>query len=215
MENPAPKGARPVHQSRSAATSQRIVEALEDLLKEKHFEQITMAELASRAEITPGAIYRRFSNKEAFLPYIFERYRSELAAWLARVTVSRLKAETKNLGEALVILTSETLECFRNNRHIFRTVHLYGRLHTENAIDQAENDANAEFEPIGFLLKAFDIAPKIGRKKAAQFIGHTLLASCVERALYSEHLPARGLKISDKVFCRQLAEMFNAWLMTT
>lgn len=206
-----PAGARPVSQKRSADTSRRIAAALEELLKSKHFEQVTMAELAASAGITPGAIYRRFAAKEALLPHVFERYREELTLWLSRVTAERLTDGSASLEAALARLVAETLACFRANRHIFRTVHLYGRLHPEIAPGGAAG-VNDDFAPVGALIRRFAARPEAETAGAAQLIGHVLVSACVERALYPDQMPARGVAAADPDFCRGLAAMFAAWL---
>jgi len=207
-----PSGALPAAQRRSVQTTRRIAAMLEELLKEKTFERITMAELAAAAHITPGAIYRRFRNKEALLPHIFARYREELSKWTARVTVERMAA-AGDLRAGLEMLVRETYGCFAAQAHIFRTVHLYGRLHPDLAAGGSPGaPAATDFAPIGGLLKVHAGEVRRPTQMATQMLGHTLLSSCIERALYAGQNPTLGLKLDDEAYVRALAGMFHAWL---
>ena len=68
-------------QTRSLDTQERILLALEDLLAERFFEQITIRDLADRAGVASGTVYRRFKDKEALLPVLYQRYDQRLAEW--------------------------------------------------------------------------------------------------------------------------------------
>ena len=59
------QGAKPASQARSRATRDRLVAALDGLLREKDFESITIADLAREAGLAVGTVYRRFENKAA------------------------------------------------------------------------------------------------------------------------------------------------------
>ncbi len=68
-------------QVRSKDTQEKLLIALESLLEERFFEQISIRDRAQRAEVSTGTIYRRFQNKEALLPILYERYDDELCRW--------------------------------------------------------------------------------------------------------------------------------------
>ena len=61
-------------QNRSAETHQKLLDALESLLKQHSFEELTVAQIAGEAGLTTGAIYRRFKDKRALLAASFERF---------------------------------------------------------------------------------------------------------------------------------------------
>ncbi len=209
-QNKGPAGAKPAQQARSRETTRAIAAALEELLKSKNFEQITMVEIAKGAKVSPGAIYRRFENKEALLPHVFDRYREELGKWLARVTPEFVLSQETTLEGALRVVIEETLRCFRDQAHIFRTVHLFARLRAQSV--KAGSPTNASFEPFGSLLKTFKSEILKPPQDAAAFLGHSLIANVNERALYPAQLPAAGLNISDEQFASDLAKMYAAWL---
>jgi AcrR family transcriptional regulator len=56
------------------------VNAAEDLLRHRPFEDISVAEICRAADVTTGAYYARFASKEALMPFIYERYQHWLVA---------------------------------------------------------------------------------------------------------------------------------------
>src|SRR4051812_16000039 len=64
---------RPPSQARSQATMDRFVQATRDLLEERPFEEITVADIVGRAERTVGSFYARFEDKHAVLRLLLEQ----------------------------------------------------------------------------------------------------------------------------------------------
>ncbi len=62
----------PAKQSRSRARQARIIEAGLELLHQQKFEDITMEQLALRANCSVGTLYKRFRDKEALLRVLTE-----------------------------------------------------------------------------------------------------------------------------------------------
>lgn len=65
--------ARPI-QARARKTEQRLLDSLERLLVRKPFADVTMSDLAGEADLTTGAIYRRFTDKEDVLRSALRRF---------------------------------------------------------------------------------------------------------------------------------------------
>lgn len=61
---------RPTRQARSEQTLERLLEATEQVLREKSFKEAGVAEIASRAGVTVGALYFRFADKESLLAHL-------------------------------------------------------------------------------------------------------------------------------------------------
>ena len=56
-----------VKQSRSRESLQRLLTAAEDILTERGLEGATIPRIAAKAGLSPGAVYRRFPDKDALL----------------------------------------------------------------------------------------------------------------------------------------------------
>jgi AcrR family transcriptional regulator len=77
---PARAQLRPTLQRRSQRSLERIVEALADLIEEKTFEEITVAEVCTRARVAVGTFYDRVGNKDALLEHLRRRFYAEIVA---------------------------------------------------------------------------------------------------------------------------------------
>src|SRR5438552_6131638 len=77
----------PPIQKRAQETEDRIVAVTEELLREKDFEDIHVAEIAVRAEASLGSFYLRFSSKNALLSHIYARY-ARKACYRVRMQLS-------------------------------------------------------------------------------------------------------------------------------
>lgn len=205
-----PVGAHKAHQKRSALTTIRIAAALETLLRQKHFEQITMSELAGEAGITPGAIYRRFKNKDALIPAIYDRYQQIIKDWQSQCLMKIGEAES--LENGLEHIIHKTHDIFGENAHIFRTVHLFGRLSLTPGKDQfASSHKNLKLEALAKMLDRFDQPYTQG---ALQFSIYTILTGAIERCFYPEFAPANLLTMDSKAFAASQASMIVSWLRT-
>ena len=58
---------RPPKQKRSQKSLERVLEASTRLLQESGFDAFTIQDVSQRADVSVGAIYARFGNKESLL----------------------------------------------------------------------------------------------------------------------------------------------------
>ena len=93
---------RPPRQARTQETLERLLDAAEALLAEKRFEDVHITEIASRADTSVAAFYRRFNDKEGLLHALHERLCEEAFA-----TADDALAEA--LHEELVLLSNHDL----------------------------------------------------------------------------------------------------------
>ena len=61
-------------QKRSQRTQARLLDAAEAALREKDFDKISIQEIATRAGVSVGAFYARFSDKETLRECLIDRY---------------------------------------------------------------------------------------------------------------------------------------------
>lgn len=72
--NPHPAIARPPKQRRSRQTLERILLTAEEVLREKCFDDVSVAEIVARARSSSGSFYARFPDKRALLHAMHERF---------------------------------------------------------------------------------------------------------------------------------------------
>ena len=71
---PVLRWVRPPQQARSQQTLDRILDAAEELVSEKGFDDTPVAEIARRAGSSVGAFYSRFPDKDALIGALNERF---------------------------------------------------------------------------------------------------------------------------------------------
>ena len=125
-------------QSRAKKNRQALMSALESLLKEKDFDQISVTEIASVAEVSTGLLYAHFTNKTDFLEALLETYRERIIHRLEEVESQDVKNEYRNAGglrEALRIISDFAYGQLLEEAHIIRalTQHLRARSEAEQA----------------------------------------------------------------------------------
>ena len=80
-------------QARAIRSQQKFLAALDELLKEKSFEETTIDEIAEVSHQTKSAFLQRFGSKEQALVILFEIYADEASALMSQ-TVSSLSKDT-------------------------------------------------------------------------------------------------------------------------
>ncbi|HEX3595893.1 MAG TPA: TetR/AcrR family transcriptional regulator [Polyangiaceae bacterium] len=79
--SPAPlRWVKPPQQARSQKTLERLLDAAEDVIRERGVANLTVSEVARRAGSSVGAFYARFEDKEGLLATLHERTCTEALA---------------------------------------------------------------------------------------------------------------------------------------
>jgi AcrR family transcriptional regulator len=68
---------RPARQARSQRNVERLLDAAEELIADKGFDDVTVAEIAARAGLSVGAVYSRFRDKRTLLRCLLDRFTDE------------------------------------------------------------------------------------------------------------------------------------------
>ena len=79
-----PMRAKPTSQQRSLEKRDRILDAMDALLRRKSFAEISVADLAAKANVAQATIYQRFSNADATASVLMELYFRQVEAWARR-----------------------------------------------------------------------------------------------------------------------------------
>src|SRR5215470_5942563 len=94
----------PAQQQRSQATTDLLLEAAEELLREGGADAATLRAIANRAVVSLGIVYRRFPDKDAVLRAVYTRFFERVAAANARglATLRLRRAPAKRIVATLV-----------------------------------------------------------------------------------------------------------------
>ena len=103
---------------------------MEQLLKERSFPDIGIADLARKANVSPATIYQRFSNVDATASVLLELYFNKVEEW-ARRSGRPLSGAGVPLQDALQAMAGDALDQVYTLGHIMRAAYLYSRLHPD------------------------------------------------------------------------------------
>lgn len=207
--------AKPAVQRRSRATRDKLITALEEILREKHFDQITVAEIAEKAGVAVGTVYRRFKNKEAFIPVMLEQHRIRQAE-LAKNPEECLDLDVDySLQEALKKLALYTWKQISKEAHILRTLYLHVRSNPEIASeDWIKLEEYALDEVRTFLDYYKEEIKRSDLEKAAQMTFYFFNSILIEKGLFSEVSPEWINQMDGKEIASEMADFAYGYLIT-
>mgnify|MGYP006282831393 CR=1 FL=1 len=194
------KGAKPAHQSRSRRTRDKIVAALDTLLKHRPFEQVSVAEIAAQAGVSVGAVYQRFENKDALIPVLFELYRRRLEE---EAELRAADPAPEGLRATLKAAMAQAWAMMERHGHLMRAAHLHARLRPELVGPEWESLIDASRRSIHALVEAH--RPEIRHPDpalAAETLTYFLNTALIEAGLY----PDVGPPVPDTLENGRLAD---------
>lgn len=200
-------------QDRSRRTRDKLVTAFGGLLREKPFETITMAELAERAGVAVGTVYRRFANKDALIPVIFEVYLAMLERDAQDPANALHLSESDSLRSALEKICLQAWEIMRREPQLIGTAHLFARLRP----DLVDQDWDAVIDAsVGQIRQIIDhFAEEVKRPDAdaaTRMVFYLLNTVMVEQGLYGDAGPGAALNVGNVQFVQDCATTIYGYL---
>jgi AcrR family transcriptional regulator len=110
---------RPPSQARSQATMERFVRATRELLQERPFEDITVADIVTRAERTVGSFYARFEDKDAVLRLLLEQLDSRVRETV-RAFCDPVRWEGSPVSDFVAESVKLNVHAYRRSAPLFR-----------------------------------------------------------------------------------------------
>jgi len=202
----------PPKQGRSQRTLDRILAATRELLFEKDFSEISVAEIVRRSESSLGAFYARFASKEALLPALYEAYskglENEETVWSEPATWG--EADLRQRVEKFVRFV---VQDYRATRPFMRPLALYARQHPNDISAESRRlSAEKHKASCAFLL---DCRAQIGHpdpEAAAEFIAYIVPAIGRDRVLFGDAPHASSVQIEDERLAEELIRMCFVYL---
>ncbi|GEM_PF-1089312 len=201
-------GVKTASQARSRATRDALIEALERLLKTRPLERVSVQELAKEAGCAVGSVYRRFDNKEAFLPVVVELASQRMTQSMRAMGPLKLGSEGDLRGDMSEI-ARRIWTVLDAEAHLLRAAHIHVRL-------DGDAGGDAPFETLcdGARL-AIDTAlmrrrPEIkeqARRSAASSAAYLIVSALMEKALYPDRAPARTTAQDGPSLAAMLGDM--------
>lgn len=142
----------PAHQARSRKSLERLLQAAQEILEKDGLEGATIPRIAARAGLTPGAVYRRFPDKDALLRELcmrlFQRNHERSQEFLKPELW-----EGVSLPEMSRRVITSTIKAYRANRGLLRALFLFVMQHQDAAFFRKGQEMQIRtFHQIGDLL---------------------------------------------------------------
>lgn len=206
------QGVKPTSQSRSAETRDKLITALERLLKHKDFSQISVSEIAAEAGVAVGTVYRRFENKEAFLPVLVERLRQRGLAMAENHDMPLIQSGD-GLHATLKRVARQAWGQISAEEHLFRTLYLYVRLQPDLVAEGWQDIEAMALQQIRDLLEVH--RAEIARpdlEEAARMTAYFFGTIFTERALFG-HVAAQWIaQIEGEMLADRMADFAYGYL---
>lgn len=119
-------------QNRSRESLKRLLQAAADVLEEKGLEGATIPQIARRAGLSPGAVYRRFRDKDALLRTLLLETLTQTDKRTADVLTAEFSRQY-SLPEFTKKLVSSTLQSYRKRARLLRALTQFARSHPSAA----------------------------------------------------------------------------------
>jgi AcrR family transcriptional regulator len=137
-----PRFYRPPQQLRSRETLDRILDAAEQVLDRKTFNEATLAEIMEHAGVTVGAFYRRFPDKDALLHHLDERFFTELHGRAEDLLQPR---RWDGVPVTVIIdeIAAQAVEVYHSRRGLLRSLFIRARM--DSVLQQSAMKVNQHF----------------------------------------------------------------------
>lgn len=191
-------------QARSERTRQRILAAALALLADKHFEAITIADIARKADMAVGNFYKRFKNKEALLPHLYEEYNRRFQAFAGR---QRSPGAEEPGWRAVIGLT---VAFFQENKGLIRALHLHSRLNPDLVPPGSDQERQGLYGAIVELVSKPGLSED-ARQTKARMASLVMISSILEAVLYPDRTPAVAAQVGGETLVDELTELLEGY----
>jgi AcrR family transcriptional regulator len=117
--------ARVPKQGRSRQSFERIIEATIELLRERAYDQITLAEICQRSGVSTGSLYGRVDGKDELLRVVQVRFLERLGEQFAE-EAARIAASMHGLEQMVPAVVTGFGNLLRDNASVLRSFMLRG-----------------------------------------------------------------------------------------
>ncbi len=197
-------------QARSIATQKKLLDALSKLLRHSYFENITTKQIADEAGLTPGTVYRRFKDKDAMLPVLYQQYDDQIQEWSEQLWDGASLSKLTTLESRMEYAIRKLVDFYEEHKGILRTLHLYSRLRGELTVPGVSERRESQFRRL--LDPVFELAdPSVPAIRFRMLI-LVLLSSIHEQVLYKESKPACILALEKETFIQEIVLNLTGYL---
>jgi AcrR family transcriptional regulator len=202
-------GILPAKQKRSERTVVSLLHAAQTVLETDGWAKASISSIASKANVSVGAVYRRFADKESLFAAVYERYYARSVR--RRETQLTRKRCGRTFDEAVRFVIVDIIT--RNKKHANFLRPYWVSLVPSDPKHRARIDAlnHRGFELIAAFLSSYKGSSGARRREAVRFalssVAHTLRATVLPNVS-----PPLVIKMSEAKLVNELVSMFLAYV---
>lgn len=205
--------ARAPKQGRSRLSFERIIEGTIDLLRERAYDQITLADICERSEVSTGSLYGRVAGKDELLRVVQVRFLERLAEQFTD-EAARIEHEATGLAQVVPAVVQSLGNLLRENASVLRSFMLRGP--TDAAINTAgKKSADENHAKFIRLLKACGKEIRHPQPDRAIDSGLLLVYATQARFLGLDSFGGKGEDADWHDLLDDLSDMMLAFLLFT
>jgi AcrR family transcriptional regulator len=208
-------GSHPPQQARSRRTLERLLGATVAIMEEAGLAGVTIPEVATRAGVSTGAIYRRFVDKDALIRAAFLRF-LEASQIANRESLAPEGFADLSLERTLRGLCRGLVRQYRAHPKLLKALDQFLDVQTdaafrEQAVARVADNARLAVER---LLPFRDRIASSDPERAITFALLSAVTVIEMQALHSAALWARMLPLDDEALAVEAARAMAAYLTT-
>ena len=201
---------RPPRQQRSHESLERILDAAESLIRERGFDNMTIAEVVQRSGSSVGSIYARFHNKVGLLQAVQVRYHARVQNGIF-AAFSGDHPSDESLTEAVARIVDVLSRHVLSDPELFRAFVLQAVFNPGVRAQGERTSAERREKVVKIIMSHQDEIRHPDPELAARWLYSTLMAALRERVTYGEKAELSG-GFADEAFVTELTRTAACYL---
>ena len=198
-------------QSRSRLSQHRLMRAAAELLDDRVWEAISIADVAQRAGLSVGGFYARFKSKDALLHVLHSEYEKQRTEHF--IQFFRTRSPDAALPARVAALVDLVADWMRDHRGVLRTFLLRAWSSPESFDAEFADNLGDVYTQACTYLAGNPGQGRAGKPSAAVRIAiHVLAATCRDALVLKRAPRSIALGLSHKAFKREMTRVLLASL---
>ena len=199
---------KPPQQQRSRESLERILDASEQLIRERGFESMTIADVVERSGSSVGSLYARFSDKHGMLEAVHARYLARVEDALA---VAVTECDEDRLGDRVDRIVRVLCDHMLSEPELFRAFVMEAITHPRIRAQGEKTSARRRDVVVDALMACRDEIAHPAPTLAARWFYTVCMAVLRERITFGEGAVLSG-GWDDIIVREELARTLRAYL---
>jgi AcrR family transcriptional regulator len=205
--------AKPATQHRSLEKKERILAAMDVLLRRKAFSEISINDIARKSGVSPATIYQRFQNRDAAASVLLELYFRRVEEWAMRPREKLASSRSTALFDALLAIGYDAWNQVETLGHIMRPAYIYSRLQPDLAGPEWKRLEKVALEGFRIFLERYrDVIDRDDLEETAGILCYFFNFMTLGKLLHSDEVSSLLLRDRD-AFARELATFAHHYLI--